>query len=213
MSAILVNIMLWRRKEKYMGFTEFKKKVGERCDMTGKICAFTGHRPHRFPWKNNEDDPRCIALKKMLTELISTLARHGVTVFYIGMAEGTDSYCSQIVLDFRKENPALRLHCILPHEGQADRWSASARERYNAILEQADSVEYVSRTYHDGCMIDRNHRLVESADLLLAVYNGARRSGTGATVNYARKLGREIIIIDPITLHITCEEPTLDVKR
>ena len=33
-------------------------------------------------------------------------------------------------------------------------------------------------------MIDRNHRLVESADLLLAVFNGVRRSGTGATVNY-----------------------------
>ncbi len=42
----------------------------------------------------------------------------------------------------------------------------------------------VSRQYYDGCMIDRNHRLVESADLLLAVFNGVRRSGTGATVNY-----------------------------
>ena len=56
-------------------------------------------------------------------------------------------------------------------------------------------------------MIDRNHRLVESAELLLAVYNGTRRSGTGATVNYARKLGREIIMIDPVTLNITHEDP------
>ena len=22
-------------------------------------CAFTGHRPHKFPWKDNEADPRC----------------------------------------------------------------------------------------------------------------------------------------------------------
>ena len=69
-------------------------------------------------------------VKKTLTEQISTLVRRGVTVFYSGMAEGTDSYCSQIVLDLRRENPALRLHCILPHEGQADKWKASARERY-----------------------------------------------------------------------------------
>ena len=55
-------------------------------------------------------------------------------------------------------------------------------------------------------MIDRNHRLVESADLLLAVFNGVRRSGTGATVNYARKLGREIIVIDPITRNIRREK-------
>ena len=64
-------------------------------------------------------------------------------------------------------------------------------------------MEYVSRAYYDGCMIDRNHRMVEAAGILLAVYNGARRSGTGATVNYARKLGREIIVIDPIALNIT----------
>ena len=29
-------------------------------------CAFTGHRPHKFPWKDNEADPRCIALKETL---------------------------------------------------------------------------------------------------------------------------------------------------
>ena len=102
-----------------------------------------------------------------------------------------------------RKNPALKLHCILPHKGQADRWSDSAREQYFSILEQADSLEYVSYEYYDGCMLDRNHRLVESAGILLAVYNGVRRSGTGATVNYARKLGREIIIINPITGQIT----------
>ena len=101
--------------------------------------------------------------------------------------------------------PALKLHCVLPHEGQADKWSDSARERYHSILKHADSVEYVSRAYYDGCMIDRNHRLVESAGLLLAVYNGVRRSGTGATVNYARKMGREIIVIDPLTRRVTHE--------
>ena len=148
-----------------------------------------------------------MALKAVLTEQITALAKAGVTDFFSGMAEGTDCYWSQIVLTLRETNPALKLHCVLPHEGQADRWSDSARERYNAILEQAASVDYVSRAYYDGCMIDRNHRLVESAGLLLAVYNGARRSGTGATVNYARKLGREIIVIDPTTLEITHESP------
>ena len=144
-------------------------------------------------------------LKGILAVQIITLVNNGVTDFLSGMALGTDLWSSQIVLDLRKEKPTLKLHCILPHEGQADKWSLSARERYNAILKQADSIEYVSCAYYDGCMIDRNHRLVESADLLLAVYNGVRRSGTGATVNYARKLGKKIIVIDPTTLHVTRE--------
>jgi len=70
----------------------------------------------------------------------------------------------------------LKLNCILPHEGQADMWSDPAQERYRFILKQADSVDCISREYYDSCMIDRNHRLVESTGLLLAVYNGVRRS-------------------------------------
>lgn len=180
--------------------------------MERKCCAFTGHRPHKFPWKNDEDDPRCVALRKTLTEQITGLVNGGVTDFFSGMAEGTDCYCSQIILALRTKKSTLKLHCVLPHEGQADLWNDSARKRYNSILEQADSVEYVSRTYYDGCMIDRNHRLVESAGLLLAVYNGVRRSGTGATVNYARRMGREIIVINPITLQITHESPVLGLR-
>ncbi len=169
-------------------------------------CAFTGHRPHKFPWKDNEADPRCIALKETLARQIATLAGAGVTEYFTGGADGTDCWAAEIVLDLREKNPALKLRCVLPYGGQADRWSDSARERYHSILKRADSVDYVSRQYYDGCMIDRNHRLVESAGLLLAVFNGVRRSGTGATVNYARKMGKEIIVIDPITRQVTREK-------
>ena len=42
--------------------------------MEMTTCAFTGHRPHRLPWRDNEDAPRCIALKEVLTEQITALA-------------------------------------------------------------------------------------------------------------------------------------------
>lgn len=171
--------------------------------MDKTACAFTGHRPHKFPWKGNEADLRCVALKAVLAEQVEKLVAAGVTDFYSGMADGSDVWLSQIVLDLRKENPALKLHCYLPCEGQADKWSSSAQERYHSILGQADSVIYVSHKYYDGCMIARNHHLVEAAGRLLAVFNGVKRSGTGATLNYARKLGREILIIEPVSLAIS----------
>ena len=161
--------------------------------MDKTACAFTGHRPHKFPWKGDEADLRCVALKAVLAEQVEKLVAAGVTDFYSGMADGSDVWLSQIVLDLRKENPALKLHCYLPCEGQADKWSSSAQERYHSILGQANSVIYVSHKYYDGCMIARNHHLVEAAGRLLAVFNGVKRSGTGATLNYARKLGREIL--------------------
>ena len=171
--------------------------------MLDNSCAFTGHRPHKLPWKYNEADSRCVTLKAALTEQIIRLTEAGIIDFYSGGADGVDCWAALIVLELRKRNPALRLHMLLPHEGQADRWSDSAQERYHSILKQADSIEYVSHEYYDGCMLDRNHRLVEAAGTLLAVYNGERRGGTAATIRYARKMGRRIIIFNPITLEVT----------
>jgi len=97
----------------------------------------------------------------------------------------------------KKEDPALKLHCILPCEGQADQWLASAREVYFSILKQADSVVYVSWEYSKDCMLKRNRYLADHAACLLAVYNGEQRGGTAMTARYAKKLGREIIILNP----------------
>ncbi len=164
-----------------------------------KCCAFTGHRPKKFPWKYDETDSRCVELKAVLTEQIGLLAEAGVTQFLSGMAEAVDTWAALSVLDLREKNPAIKLHCILPCTAQAEKWSASSRELYRSILERADSVVYVSRDYHKNCMLDRNRFLVEHASTLLAVYNGEQRGGTAATMRYAQKMGREIIVIDPIT--------------
>ena len=48
-------------------------------------------------------------------------------------------------------------------------------------------------------MLDRNRYMVDHAGTLLAVYNGEHRNGTAATVRYAQKLDRKIIIIEPTT--------------
>ena len=171
--------------------------------MMNKVCAFTGHRPSKLPWRYDETDSRCVALKAVLMEQITLLVEAGVTQFLSGMAEGTDVFCAEIILALREKNPAIKLHCILPCTAQAEKWSASSQELYRSILEQADSVVYVSRAYHKNCMLDRNRFMVEHATTLLAVYNGVPRSGTGATVNYAKKMGRKIIVINPITLLIS----------
>lgn len=93
----------------------------------------------------------------------------------------------------------MKLHCILPCKTQADTWSHSARELYYTILQQADSIVYVHRYYKPNCMLERNRFLVDHANCLLAVYNGEQRGGTAATVRYAKKLGREIIVLNPVS--------------
>lgn len=167
--------------------------------MIEATCAFTGHRPKSFPWGYNESAPGCILLKEVLAAQIFALAEQGVTDFLSGMAQGVDLWCAQIVLDLRKTTSALKLHAILPCEGQERKWTASAQEHYRSILAQANAVIYVGQEYSRNGMLERNRYLVDHSSILLAVYNGSYRSGTGMTVRYAQKLGREVIIIDPIS--------------
>ena len=78
--------------------------------MLSRNCAFTGHRPCKFPWKYDETDSRCVALKTALAEQIMILADAGVTQFLSGMAEAVDSWSALTVLALREKNPAIKLH-------------------------------------------------------------------------------------------------------
>lgn len=166
--------------------------------MEGKRCAFTGHRPKNLPWGCNKTDKDCQALKAVLNAQIICMVGAGVTNFLSGMALGVDTWAAQSVLALREKNPALKLHCILPCKTQADRWPPVQQKRYYAILQQADSTVYTSRTYYPNCMLNRNRFLIEHADIVLVVYNGKPQSGTGATVRYAQQPGRKVIVINPL---------------
>jgi len=174
--------------------------------MERKTCAFTGHRPSKLPWRYNETAEGCVRLKETLAAQISALADSGVTDFLSGMALGIDQICAELILVQREKNPALKLHCILPCMGQDAKWSDSARRWYRSIIQRADSRVYVSRAYHKDCMMQRNKFLVEHSACLLAVYNGDGLGGTAATVNFARKQHREIIVIDPVSCRVTHEQ-------
>lgn len=113
------------------------------------------------------------------------------------MAEGADTWASVIVLALREKDPAIKPHCILPCKTQADNGSSTSQTIYRSISERADFIVYVSREYHKTCMMERNKVLVSHSDILPAVCQGIPPSGTTATVNYARKAGKEIVIINP----------------
>lgn len=174
--------------------------------MIETACAFTGHRPKGFPWKDNEMDPGCILLKETLAKQIRRLVDSGVKEWLSGMAQGVDLWAAEAVLGLKTKNPALRLHCILPCEGQEAKWPVAEQERYRSILRQADEAICVNQEYTADCMLVRNRYLVEHSSVLLAVYNGTYRSGTGMTVRYAKQLGREGIVIDPVSRSVSCKK-------
>lgn len=116
--------------------------------QNGRTCAFTGHRPQNLPFRFNESDKRCIALKKQLRKLIVQLIeQHNVTHFISGMAIGVDMYAAEIVLDLNAEYPHITLEAAIPCETQTAKWSGPLRDRYFKIVEQCDKKTMLQNQY------------------------------------------------------------------
>ena len=162
-----------------------------------KVCCFTGHRPQSLPFGFNEQDERCIKLKRLLREEIERqITEEGVTHFISGMAIGVDMYAAEIVLELKAKYPQITLESAIPCETQAVKWSSVLRERYYLIASKCDKATTIQRHYTADCMHKRNRYMVDASDTVIAVWDG-RPGGTGKTVAYAESEGKTVILINP----------------
>ena len=154
-----------------------------------RSACFTGHRTIKA------DISIFSALLSSVIERLIT--DKGVTDFYAGGAYGFDAVSAFSVLRLKENYPEVKLHLILPcsKEEQSRKWTAEQKAELENLLRLADSVEYVSDRYYNGCMKARNARLVELAsDYCICYWNPSNfRSGTGQTVRMAQKKGIEVI--------------------
>ena len=100
-----------------------------------ETCCFTGHRPGKLPWGLNEEDPRCLELKRRLWDAVETAWEMGKRHFLCGMAMGCDLYFGETVVELRRRHPEVTLEAAVPCPGQADNWGRELRERYVRLLE------------------------------------------------------------------------------
>ena len=103
-----------------------------------KTCCFTGHRPDKLPWGEEESDPRCLRLKEAVARAVEDAYVSGVRRFITGMARGVDLYCAEAVLALRETEQDIVLECARPCETQADSWPEEQKRRYQSILDRCD---------------------------------------------------------------------------
>lgn len=156
-------------------------------------CCFTGHRPTKLPWGFDEDDERCIALKKRILDAVETACEEGYTHFICGMAMGCDLYFAEAVLAAKERFPALTLEAAIPCLTQTDGWPEEQKERYQRILAACDYETVVQERYSRDCMQRRNRYMVDHAALLIAVHDGLP-GGTRSTVLYAMR--QQIMVVN-----------------
>ena len=158
-------------------------------------CCFTGHRPEKLPWQENEEDSRCLELKDRLAGELERAYSKGIRHFLCGMARGADFYFCEAALALRDRREGVTVEAVIPCEEQAARWREKERERYFSLVECCDYETMVQRHYDKGCMLRRNRYMVDRSSLLIAVYDGML-GGTMYTLTYAMRKELEIVTLD-----------------
>lgn len=166
-------------------------------ETQGLICCFTGHRPYRLPWRENEWDPRCLRFQERLKALLEELYGRGYRHFLCGMAQGADLLFCEAVLALRREHGDVLLEAAIPCAAQADRWKAAQRERYRRLVAQCDLETLVQQEYTPDCMLRRDYYMVERSQLLIALYDGRPSGGTYKTLLHGIRHNLEIVQLDP----------------
>lgn len=184
-----------KRQNKYDFNSLLERYISGRKELIEKTVCFSGHRPEKLPGGGKEGSAETAFIKNLLRCRIEESIGEGYTVFYSGVARGIDLWAAQIVTELRETNPEIRLVCVKPVENQGHNFPEDDRRLYNSLIEKADSVVCTSAEYSRSCYAVRNRYMVDNAAKLIAFVNNYR-SGTGQTINYARKLGRITDITD-----------------
>lgn len=161
-------------------------------------CCFTGHRPQKFTFGLDEESEDCILLKLKLLAQIQEMRKKGVTTFLTGMAMGVDIWAAELILELKAGLPQedIRLIAVIPHEGQANKWSVDYRNRYFNILSHVEDTVLISSDYTKSCIFERNRYMVDHSAHMIAVYKG-QPGRTQRVVDYAIRKGLGIAIINP----------------
>jgi hypothetical protein len=147
--------------------------------------AVTGHRPGRLP----ASAPTTI--RRAVRELV---AHYPDAIWVLGGALGADQLAVDELLELDQ-----RVELVLPFVPDVftARWAPAQRVAFLEQIERvAKPIEIIRTDFHVGGYHERNRRLVERADLLVAFWDSRRRSGgTASTVFEAMRRGVPVHVV------------------
>ncbi len=151
-----------------------------------KTVAFSGHRTNRIAKFTTDREKlfREVAFDTFVA-IESYCIKKGYHTFLSGMCEGFDLIAAEEVLNLKKRYPHIRLKCVVPFKGQAERYTQADKQRYDTILAQADEVVTLQDGYTEGCFLRRNDYLLENSAFLMVYYDSVAVGGTFYTLKRA----------------------------
>lgn len=171
--------------------------------MEKMTCCFAGCRQECFSnWPDGELLGKPSLRDVLKREIERLIVDEKVTNFLSGLILGPDLTCAELVLELRKKYRHIKLECAVPYEEQAIHWTTSQREIYYNIIEACDRLVQLQTAYTTACLKRHTQYLVDRSGHVLVVWDGTWRGKTGQVMLEARKRGRHIITVDPVTMKI-----------
>lgn len=172
-------------------------------DINKTVC-FTGRRPKYLFGYN--DDKSYLRLMSYMYNIVKNVYNKGYRNFITGGAQGFDQLMFRVVNKLKRDNPDMNIKNILylPCKEQSSKWGKEGlfgSDNYDKMLKAADDIYYVSDTYTNTCLMDRNRAMIDNSSLVIALYDDENwyneerlrnTSGTLNALNYALNKHRNI---------------------
>ena len=100
--------------------------------------------------------------------------------------------------------PGTGGECYVPYEEQATKWTPELRERYFNALAACTEVVNVAYEKAVGCEFKAHLEAMSEADIVIAVYDpeDPRCEREASAVAVVKRLGKEILLIDPTAIQL-----------
>lgn len=151
------------------------------------IVSFTGHRPDKLGGYKQSPIKDYISVE--LENVLKELKPDGCIS---GMAIGFDQMAALICIKL-----GIPFEAAIPFLGQEKRWPFESQNEYNSILDKAVKKTIVCEGgYSAQKMQIRNEYMVDNSDIVVCCWDGST-GGTKNCIDYAKKINKRIIRIDP----------------
>ena len=172
------------------------------------IVGFTGHRPGKSPGRSPQELAACEESLKSTLELLQDKAESagGRVDLFVSLAAGSDLLVASVA-----ESLGMVIHVILPmpedefandFAGDSESWNLARRfiEKAKDPNERGTFRVVTGDTQRPQCYHETNIQMIQSSDVLIAVWNNLPAEGLGGTEEVIAQAERHhlpIIKINP----------------
>ena len=159
---------------------------------SSKACAFISSSLNELGIGYDFEGSRSVSMKLILANYIIEMRKKGVRDFFSVCEEGVELWAAEIIVYFMRNDPDIRLHCLIPYEEQAAKWPECVREVYYTVLEEATDVTFIHRHYKEDCLLEARQMAMEQCGNIFAlmVYGKEREF-----VRCSEKTGRNLFAV------------------